>query len=391
MTATLCILMAEAFVRILMRNTAFQPDPDLIRSRLANWNESVSSFETEDNLNGRSNQIPDEPIPVGIRHTNNLGLRMAEDVGPKRENEHRILLLGDSFTEALDAPYERRFDAVAGKILKGQGSDWERWTIVNAGIMNGSPSQYLLMLRRLAPRVAPDLVIVVTGSNDLADDMHFERQFGFVLDQDGVPHHLRKRLQLWALQKSYLLRYLEVFLQAFFPRLESAIFPPTDDSIAPLGWMTLSCRLQPEATRWFEERTGRYLVELEKMARSAGARFGVLVTHYLWSFEDEPFYEKRFPGLQKELSEAHCREANARPYVEYIDGFLERHRIPHRDTHAAFLAAKREVPTRKLWNFFDYHFSPAGHEVTGGELAKLVLEMHGKVETSSTDRAPSGS
>jgi len=386
----LCILMAEATVRILKRHTAFQPDPDLIRSRLANWNEPMSTFETEDNLNGRSNPIPDEPIPVGIRRTNNLGLRMAKDVGPKRQDEHRILILGDSFTEAVDVPYERRFDGLADGILKGRGSDWERWTMVNAGIMNGSPSQYLLMLRRLAPKVAPDVVIVVTGSNDLGDDMWFENRYGFVLDEDGVPLRPRARLQLWTLQHSYFLRYTEVFLQRFVPSLESAIFRPADDSVVPLSWTTLSCRLQPEAARSFEERTGRYLLQLDTMARSAGAQFGVLVMHYLYSFENEPFYEKKYPSMKADLAKEHCYEANARPYVEFVDGFLERNRISYRDTHGALLAAKREAPTRKLWNFVDYHFSPAGHEIMAGELVKLVLEMHDEFETSSTDRAGPG-
>jgi lysophospholipase L1-like esterase len=386
----LCLLMAEAALRILKRTTAFQPDPDLIRWRLANWNEPITSWETADNLNGRSNQIPDEPIPVGIRHTNNLGLRMAKDVGPKRQDEHRILILGDSFTEAVDAPYERRFDGLAEGILKGRGSDWERWTMVNAGIMNGSPSQYLLILRRLIPKVGPDFVIVVTGSNDLGDDMLFERQYGFVLDEDGVPLRPREQLQLWMLQHSYLLRYVHVFLALFVPSLESVIFRPADDSVVPLNWATLSCRLQPEAVRSFEERTGRYLLQLETMANSAGAQFGVLVIHYLYSFANEPFYAKRFPSMIADLVKDHCYEANARPYVEFVDRFLERNRISYRDTHGAFLAAKREAPTRKLWNFFDYHFSPAGHEIVAGELAKLVLEMHDKVETSNADRAGPG-
>ena len=42
---------------------------------------------------------------------------------------------------------------------------------------------------------------------------------------------------------------------------------------------------------------------------------------------------------------------------------------------SAFLAAKREAPKRKLWNFYDYHFSPRGHEVLAGELVSLLSEL----------------
>jgi hypothetical protein len=111
------------------------------------------------------------------------------------------------------------------------------------------------------------------------------------------------------------------------------------------------------------------------MAGSAGAAFGVVVIHYSFSFENEPFYEPRYPGVKARLASNGCYEANARPYVQLIDGFLKTHGIRHRDTYSAFLAAKREAPTRKLWNFYDYHFSPNGHRVLASELADFLAEI----------------
>ena len=394
-TLLLCLLSAEAVVRVLKRNTAFQPDPELIRSRLPSKNERVSIYETEDSLNGRSNEIPDPPL-VEHRPTNNLGLRMTQDVVPKRPGEHRILIFGDSFAEGMETPfedhpdsdvekgskdpardvYQRRFDGVAERILRDRGAEWQSWTIVNAAIQNGSPSQYLLMLRRLLPAVEPDIVIVLTGSNDLADDMGFEMHYGFDLDADGLPFRPHNRLGLWLFQKSYLLRYVDVLLNRFAPRLERVLSPWRDDSMAPpITWTALSCTLQPEAVRSFERWTGRYLVELDKMVASAGASLGVVVIHYMYSFRDEAFYEPRFPWLREELARDHCYEVDAPPYVAFINGFLERHGILYRDTYPAFLAAKQNAPSQKLWNFYDYHFSPRGHELLGAEVADLLSEM----------------
>jgi lysophospholipase L1-like esterase len=334
-----------------------------------------------------------EPLAVQ-RPTNNLGLRMAEDVGPKRPDESRILVLGDSFAEGVETSYDehadaggdasngrrhgvydRRFDGIAENLLKRRSAEWRSWTIVNAAIQNGSPVQYLLMLRWLLPIVQPDVVVIVTGSNDLFDDMEFERRYGFDLDTQGVPLRPHRRLQLWLLQKSFLLRYVDVLLTRFAPRIELSLFPYWDDSLVPLPWNTLSCTLRPEAVQAFEQKTGRYLVELDKMSASAGASLGVLVTHYLYSFRNEPFYEPRFPWLKPELVKEHCYEANARPYVEVIDSFLERNGIPYRDTYAAFAAAKAAEPSRKLWNFYDYHFSARGHELLGSEVAELVVKL----------------
>jgi len=375
-----CLLLGEATLRILKRDAAFQPDPNQFRSLLPGKDQAISIFETEDNLNGRSSQIPERAIPAGTRHTNNLGLRMGEDVEPKVPGEHRVLLLGDSYTEALDVSYDHRFDGVAQDLLtQSDDGAWKDWRIINAGILNGSPSQYLLMLRRLLPLVTPDLVIVVTGANDLGDDVQLENQYGFEVDEDGIPLHPARRTQLWLIQKSFLLRYLYVFLERYTPDLHRKVLAGGAAPSTPPDWMSVSCRQTPEVTALFGVKTGRYLVELQEMAASAGARFGVLVIHYSYSFEDEPYYEPRFPGLRAKLAKAGCAEANALPYVALVDGFLERQSVPYRDTHAAFLAAKRETPSRKLWNYYDYHFSPAGHEIAGAELAALLREMRNQL------------
>jgi hypothetical protein len=202
-----------------------------------------------------------------------------------------------------------------------------------------------------------------------------------------VPLRPHKRLQLWLLQKLFLLRYTDVFLTRYAPRVERALFPFQDDSIQPLSWTTLSCTLRPEATAAFEQKTGRYLLDLAEMARSAGAGFGVVVIHYAYSFPNEPFYEPRFPWMKQLLAEERCYEANARPYVEFLDGFLERNGIPYRDTYGAFVAAKQQAPSRKLWNFYDYHFSPRGHQVLGAELAEFLSEMR-QAAASSFTRPP---
>ena len=41
----------------------------------------------------------------------------------------------------------------------------------------------------------------------------------------------------------------------------------------------------------------------------------------------------------------------------------------------ALLRAKAENPKRKLWNFVDYHYSPAGHRVNAEEMLVLLKKL----------------
>ena len=70
-----------------------------------------------------------------------------------------------------------------------------------------------------------------------------------------------------------------------------------------------------------------------------------------------------------------CYENNGAPFNDFIEAFLEQNQIHYRNTRDAMLAAKKQSPSRKLWNFYDYHFSPAGHEVVGQELYELITGM----------------
>ena len=76
---------------------------------------------------------------MGMDYTNNAGLRMKSHVGPKTTEEKRILMLGDSFTEAEGVSDERRFYHLLEERLRQAGTV-ERWRVLNAGIKNGCPS-----------------------------------------------------------------------------------------------------------------------------------------------------------------------------------------------------------------------------------------------------------
>ena len=88
---------------------------------------------------------------------------MTEDIEPKCANEKRVLIFGDSYTEAIQVDARDRFSHLADlKLREATGGEWR---IINGAIMNGKPDQYLMMLRKLKETIEPDMVVIVLAPN----------------------------------------------------------------------------------------------------------------------------------------------------------------------------------------------------------------------------------
>ena len=365
------VAVTEVALRLLKSRVAYQPDPELIRSLVPSVVQVVQTWDDDDNLNGGSAELPSRSIPIETR-TNAAGLRMTREVGAKQPGEKRILLMGDSFTEALNVQPEARFaDRLDASLAARRFPDGSHWTVVNGGIQNGAPSQYILQLRRWLPKLQPDLVVVLLAPNDLNDDTAFEHDYGFTFDERGLPVSPRARTKLLILQRSYLARYVEVALSRLGRGPHDLLFHPAT-SVQPLDWKPLLCAGDPEMERVWVGKTGHYLLGLRDMTEGAGARFAVLMIHYMYVFDDEPWYRGLFPELEADLRRLGCRDTKGAPYREFVQGFLSANRIRYRDSYDALLRAKAENPKRKLWGFYDYHYSQAGHRVIADELSVLL-------------------
>jgi lysophospholipase L1-like esterase len=365
------VVVTEVALRFLKSSIAYQPDPDVIRSLVPSVEQVVQTWDDDDNLNGRSAEIPSRPILIKTP-TNAAGLRMTREIGAKAPGEKRILLMGDSYTEALNVPPETRFaDRLDAALAARQFPAATRWTVVNGGIQNGTPSQYVLQLRRWLPQFHPDVVVVMLAPNDLFDDTKFEHEYGFVFNEQGLPVSPLARTKLWTLKHFYIARYLEVALARLGPGAHDLLFRPAT-STHPLDWKMLLCAGDPEMKRQWASKTGHYLLGLRDMTEAAGAQFAVLMIHYPYVFDDEPWYRELYPELEADLRRLGCRDTKGAAYREFVQGFLSENRIRYRDSYDALLRAKAESPKRKLWGFYDYHFTQAGHRVIADELSVLL-------------------
>jgi len=101
--------------------------------------------------------------------TNNLGLKDASvrDV-PLKPDSRRILLIGDSFTEAIGMSFE---DSFAGQLYRAGQQRSEKIEFLNAGVASYSPSIYYKKIKYLLERgLQFDEVVVFSDSSDVNDE-----------------------------------------------------------------------------------------------------------------------------------------------------------------------------------------------------------------------------
>ncbi|MGQ0665961.1 MAG: SGNH/GDSL hydrolase family protein [Nitrospiraceae bacterium] len=111
--------------------------------------------------------------------TNSLGMRDREHLIEKPAGVFRILLLGDSFMEALQVSFEESFPHLL------EGFLGERLTfpveVISAGVSGWGTDDQLTYLMRYGVKLKPDLVLIaMTLHNDVSDNL--SEKFHYMLD-----------------------------------------------------------------------------------------------------------------------------------------------------------------------------------------------------------------
>lgn len=110
---------------------------------------------------------------------NSDGMRDREHTATKAEGVFRVLVLGDSFMEALQVPFEASFPSLLERELDlGAGG---RVEVVNASVSGWGTDDELQYLTRYGMRWKPDLILVaMTLHNDISDNLR--EQFHAIRD-----------------------------------------------------------------------------------------------------------------------------------------------------------------------------------------------------------------
>jgi len=318
---------------------------------------------------------------------NRRGLRDDRDIPYEPDGSFRILVLGDSFTEAhqVDPPFtallERRLNAAAGR--------GRRFEVLNAGVSNWGTDNALLYFRSEGRKYRPDLVLLAfyTGNDVMdnyrqvlappwgvrADKPYFELRAGrLVLRHIPLPAEPRRdrvirRLQHFLVARSALYRLLPSRPPS---RRGVARAAPAPARALP-GQIFLTETPEPYRVAW---RITRGLVlALRAAVEAHGGRFAVVIVNsreevcegWRWTLTMQPAFRDSPHDFDKPN--------------RLIIQFLRRKGIPAIPLLDAFRAEFGETEA----GFFglDYHWTPAGHELASQVIAR-ALRAQGLVPLS---------
>ena len=364
-SAVVALVLAEVAVRIaapqqliLVRPDLWQPNDTVGWVRRANVTTTVNTGERT----------------VTIR-TDRDGFRVGLE--GRREADTEILLLGDSFVEALQVEHEQH---VAHLLEQALERDLHKPVVVrNAGVSGWDPNHYYRRGRALLDRDTFDLVIVgLFVGNDAVrtrvDSIPPRRPADRA--EFRIPRNLSMREVFGAFVKplndaleehSHLFQLLKHRLSIL--RMRTGL---TAQYMAAEYY-----RSESESPRW------RITAELARDLADAAKRRGAQTVFVLIpeSFQvNEELFRSYVRGFKLDTTALDLEQPNRRLQEE-----LARLGLTVVDALPAFRAAPDRT---RLFGAVDEHFSPAGHARLAGVLAPLAGRFLREREARSRTRTP---
>ncbi len=159
-TLVACLAVLEILTRVVVPSQVDVPHLRVYPQGFYTWYpRSLFTYHNLDKV---------EPPSAEIR-INADGLRDEEVPLPKDRDETRILVLGDSFTAAVQLPEEQVYSSVLEERLSHTARDG-RYRVINAGFNGAGTAHELLYFLFKGRALEPDIVILQIAFNDLDDN-----------------------------------------------------------------------------------------------------------------------------------------------------------------------------------------------------------------------------
>lgn len=373
----------------------------------------ITGWSLQPGVSGRSyNDMYEYDVAVQI---NELGLRSPAHIGyEKTLGVYRILLLGDSFVEAMQVELEETFGQQLARILNEKGY---RVEVINAGVGGWGTDQELLWLRHEGYKYRPDLIILAiyprndfmnnyqpleSANNGLNLKPYFRlvdgrlqlelfpfdpakappvtRHDAVVLPPDPPPGPLRP-LGEWLSRHSHFFRWVDPRVRLAAPRLAAflsriGLLKPGQEirlvaqgpDYVPLAYNVY--RTRPDADWQAAMDISRALfAAVRDEAHAMGADMIAVLANS--PEEVYPFYWKR---IEAQYPRMRGQDWSLEAPHQRLLSILAAERIPALDLRPAFREAYARTG-RMLHFAVDGHWTAAGHAVAAQALADFILGL----------------
>lgn len=294
--------------------------------------------------------------------TDSLGFKdgSTRDV-PLKSDTRRILLMGDSFAEAIGLPYERTF---AGLLNEAGQSRPEKVEFLDAGVASYSPSIYYKKVKYLLDRgLKFDEVVLLSDSSDVED----EATSYFCIDDDPKYHQYCTTppgvVPQPAIKRDFFIDHfvvtnrVRITIKRWIQRKLGNRRAAIDSDHNRIGWTTKNpnpARYKPLGVDGGIARSLENMGKLSDLLASRGIPLTIVV--YPWAQQiAQDDRNSRQERLWRDFCPGRCKA--------FIDLFP-----------VFFAAADRDKDWYEhLYILGDDHFSAAGNRMLFEELSKRLL------------------
>ena len=294
---------------------------------------------------------------------NSAGMRDREHSMDKPENVFRVLVLGDSFMEALQIPFESSFPSLLEHGLAGRTG--KRIEVVNASVSGWGTDDELKYLTTQGRKLKPDLILVVmTLHNDISDNLR-ERfhttKNGSLVERSGA------NPSFWAYKIIQLQGFLAARSHTYQLLLRARRLGEKQGEAKQLDTHVLGLFREPTDMRISRglELTSILLQRIGALATADGSRLALVLLPLAVQVSDErfaKFAEAAGGGMKLERPQERVKGLAGRLGIDVID----------------LLAGFREWAASgggSLYLERDGHWNEAGHRLAA---SIVVSELEGR-------------
>jgi hypothetical protein len=369
----LALVVAEVGVRVLrlVPTRFWEPDP-LLGTRLIPDKEG---WWTQEEFEFR--------VPVRI---NSAGWRDVEHSLVKPAGVYRIVILGDSFIEAMQVPLQ---DTIGRRLEQelNQSAEGARYEVISLGVSGYGTASEMLVYREIGRLYKPDLVLLAfyPGNDVHNNSPKLETVLPPVYSEDGsldrvtAGNKRTARVSLLGriLGSSQAYRFFRKMVLTQHPALagwlvEAGLVQPgavTESPVragVPLDYWVYASVVDPDwQDAW--RHTESLLTEFRRMVETNGSRFVVVVIAGREQVDRRSWEEivRTHPALQDGAWNVYGPE-------QRLSRWCDEKRIIFLRLSDAFLAARGTAGP--LYYRYDGHWTPAGHRVAADTITRFLRD-----------------